>query len=367
MAEWSWAIGPGASQLDPRPTRELGAAAYGRTITWRTRGHAVAQFSIDGRSEIAAEIEELATDLWCWRNQQLMFRGRITTMPDRLNATSHQLQVTAIDYRGMCGYRTLWNDPPAWTNTDQAEILWGLLDHSQSKPGGDWGITRGLIPAGTPRDRPAGYYAPAKNLLDAMTELGNVQGGFEWEISPEMELNVWSPRRGVVRTANLDFGGQVAEVEATTDPSRFGNAVIVTGGQDTLPVVEETDDLAADPRGRWEQTRSWASVTRQESLVERAPVVLADSVALAAPLTVTFGTAQPAGHVVDGGNSRWTGPDMLWLGDVTPVRVNSGRLAGMPLMQRVMEMQITPGDSGTETVRVSLVPEVSEFGDEESS
>lgn len=335
---WTFAVGPGASQSAPQPEREL-TEARGRTVTWRTRGHGTAQFTIDARSEEAQEIGELDTDLWVWRAGELLYRGRITTLADDITEDRHDLNVTAIDYRGMCRHRTLWTAGYTAANKAQAEIAWEMLNASQGRDGGSWGVTQGLSPAGTPRDRNEN---PMTNLADAMTRLSEVDGGFEWEISPNLELDIWTPRRGADNGVVLDFGGTIARLSGTLESGRFANAVGVTGAKTTTPAVAVAADVASDPRGRWERVESFPNVEEQSTLDERPDQLLDDALRLSSPLTATF-TAD-----------RWEGPSHVWLGDIVTVNVQSGRFGA--LTQRVMEVQVSPGDDGTETVRLGLVP-----------
>lgn len=342
MTIWRFAVGPGASSPDSRPLREL-ATAHGRVVTWRLNGHPVAQVSLDGRSGEAAEIVPLVSDLWVWRDGILMFRGRVTTAVHDVDTTRHGVQVTAIGYRGMLAYRTVGASEVVYTGVAQAAIAWDLIADSQARTGGDWGITQGLAPSGTPRDR---TYPAGKDLLSAITELGEVDGGFEWEISPELELNVWTPRRGVDGGVVIDFGGVASAVSSTVAPDRFGTAVIVTGSEDTVPVADELDDLDGDPRGRWELVESSPTVTLQSTLDERAPETLASASRLAAPWQIRMAPG------------RWGGPGHLWLGDIAGLRVGSGALATSRV--RIVEISITAGESGTDEVRLGAVEEPEE-------
>lgn len=341
-ADWSFEVGPGASAPDSRPLRVLTSATH-RRLTVRVDEHATATFTIDGRDEEAADITPLVTDLWVRRNGLLVFRGRITAANHTVTESQHSVAFTAVDYRGMLGYRTVGDAPVSFTAEDQADIAWELIDATQNSTGGDWGITPGVIPAGTPRDA---MFPAGKSIRSAIDEIARLQGGFEWEIDPELQLNIWTPRRGSDTGVVLDFaGGAVSEVKQSLEPARFGNAVIVTGsGTGTVvPVLDETDDLPTDPRGRWELVESFPSVEEQTRLDERAPQTLAAASQFSAPFTVTL---RPL---------RWDGRSHLWVGDIAGLRVGSGALTSERV--RVAEISVTPGDDGTETVRLGLVPE----------
>ena len=343
MADWSWVIGPGASSGDPSPDRELGRDATGRVLTRRLRAASTAQFTVDARSAAALEIVDKVSDLWIWRDGVEMFRGRIT-IPDDTVSAKHSTTYTATCYRGMMSTRTVGAADVSVTG-EQAAIVWGLIAATQARPGGDWGIVPGLVPEGGPireRNWPAG-----KSLADAIDELADVDDGFEWEISPDMRLNVWSPRRGSDDPVVLDYGGVVGQVRVTGDPTRFGNVVIATGSKETTPVVAEIPGITSDPRGRWELVDSSPTVVLQSTLVERAPARLVQALTDGVALSAQIATGTDAGP-------RWSGPDDLWLGDAVRLVVNSGRLGEFDA--RAHEITLVPGDDGVETVTVGLTP-----------
>lgn len=338
MADWSWSIGPGASSLDSRPVREL-VGATGRTVTRRTRAASTAQFTLDARSDEALEIVDKVSDLWVWRDGVRMFRGRIT-VPDDTVDTRHSVTFTAMDYRGMMSTRTVGAAPVEFDQVDQAEIVWELVAATQARPGGDWGIVRGLVPADPVlRDR---LYPAGKSLADAIAEVADVEDGFEWEVSPELVLNVWSPRRGRINPIPLAYGTQIRRVSGTGSGTGFGNALIAVGSDETTPVVAEAPDVATDPRGRWEIVDASPTVKLQSTLAERAPARLVEALANAVPLTAEFAAG------------AWTGPGDVWIGDPVRLTVNSGRLGTFD--GRVSEITLVPGASGSETVTVAITP-----------
>lgn len=335
---WLWSAGPGASASSPGPVHDL-EEVQGRTITFRRGGHCYAQFTVDGRSDDAfALLPAKATDLWCYRDSQLWFRGRVRDIIPQLDGTQHLWTVTVIDYRGMTSAAAAILDPvPTYTAVDQAAIAWDLIDRWQTQPGGDWGITEGVgSVSGTLRselDLVAG--APVGEAIDRLAELDD---GFEWEIDQDLRLNRWFPRRGSLSSMVLDYPGTVRAVSGS--PIGFANGVVVTGGPNTVSVSAEAATVATDPRGRWVTARSFPSATTQDRLAEAAPFVLADTSRTVLPLTV---------ELVPG---AWSGPSDLWLGDTVRTEIVDGALSVSEVM-RVDEIVI--GCDPPETVRVALV------------
>lgn len=338
MTTWVWAVGPGASAATPGPVREL-TTAFGRVGTWRTGGHGFAQFSIDGRHDEAAAIVERESDIWAYRDGTLMFRGRVLPGNEDIGER-HNCQFTVIDYRGMLTEAAQIESPvPTFTNVDQAVIAWELVEHAQTQTGGDWGITEGLGPtSGVLRDETDLRVAqPVGEAIDRLAERDN---GFEWEISPTLELNRWYPTRGSNNGVILDYGGNIVSVSVT--PGEFANAVTVTGDNTTTPVTAEHSSLITDQRGRWTASQAYSSVSLQTTLDDKAVWAVNRSVTIEDQLAVRFAPG------------RWEGPAHVWIGDTVKVHVNSGRRQ-INGDHRVLELRVVCGDNGTETVTASVV------------
>jgi hypothetical protein len=336
VVDWLWSVGPGASSASPGPVIDIDA--YGRTITVRNSGHGWAQFTIDGRSDAAAFIVPKVSDLWCYRDSELVFRGRIVHATPALDNRANRWEVLAIDYRGMLTSAAAVEPPiPVYSGVDQGAIVWDLIDRWQTLPGGNWGITNGDgATSGTPRDETD--ITPGAPTGEVIDRLGDRDGGFEWEITPELVLNRYYPRRVRILDTVLDWGGEVIAAQAVTAP--FANTVVVVGDEDTTPVTA-TSDLTGDERGRWTRSESFPSVTRQETLVDKAAFIRDQ---LARTIGEWTATLAP---------NRWEGPQRLWLGDVVRFEANDGGVA-VSGAHRVTEIQITCGDAGTETVNVAL-------------
>lgn len=337
MAEWVWVLGgTPPSGAESRPL----TVARGRVVTWRVDAPATAQFTIDGHHEEALELSNLATDLTIYRNGTKLFRGRIIADTDSIDPDSHDVQCTAIDYRGLLQYRVVNEAGRTFTSTDQGAIAWTLISESQALSGGNWGITNGLgATSGTARDR---TYDPGKPLLDAISELGRVDGGFEWEIDANLALNRYYPKRGTVQPHVLDYGGVVASVTRTRKPGDYANSVIATGDQALAPARATSASIATDPVGRWEVSRGYQSIKEQSTLSGRATWLLAEA-----------GTMRPE-LVVRLVANRWEGPTVLWIGDTATLAVNSGRLT-INSAHRTVELSAALDEDNVESVTLGMI------------
>jgi hypothetical protein len=298
-------------------------------------------FTIDGRHEQAAGITDLATDLWCYRGVQLLHRGRIGTSGDELDADTHTSTFNAPDYRALLDRRILYDsDKLSYVAEDQSSIAWQLIQATQGKSGGNLGITRGTgQTTGYMRTR---TYQAGKSIAESITQLGDAATGFDWEIDPNLALNVYNPERGRDTDVVLDYGGLASKVSRTLNPGEYANAVRATAAADPrAPEYRTAADILTRPEGRFELDQGFPDVLEQATLSTLADGLLADSQTLRPAYTLTLRQ--------DG----YPGPDELWLGDTAIVRIKSGRLNVAEAM-RVMELTFEPGSDGEEVVRVTV-------------
>jgi hypothetical protein len=336
MPDWQLLAGPAAGGDQIELT-----AATAREITVRLGRPSKVEFTINGRHEQAADIAEFVTDIWAYRDRELLHRGRVGTTTDNVNADSHAATVNAPDYRALLDRRHLYDiDKISYVNEDQASIAWQLIEATQGKTAGDLGITRGSgQTTGYLRDR---LYTAGISISEAISQIADLDGGFDWEIDPLLKLNIFNPQRGRDTKEVLEFGGAVQSFSRAVLPAEYGNAVRAIAGTDPrAPETREAADLAVRPEGRIEIERGFPDILEQSTLAARADYLLADAQVLRPTYTLTLK------------QGRYPGPQSLWVGDSCIVAIRSGRLNEHG-RQRVMEISFEPGEDGQETVRVTV-------------
>lgn len=297
---------------------------------------AAAQLSwtMAGRTLEAAEMEELATDVLAVRDGATMFRGRIGDVTDTIDQDTHQVQVTALDYRGLLKRRLVLT-PLSYANVEQSAVAWDLIQHAQSAPYGGMGITRGAVQAG-------GYgrdesYAVGAVIGDSITSLGDLQNGFEWEIDTDLRFNLWwAGARGSQVPQPYIYGTNVHKVTRTFASANMGNGVVATGTSGLAPVV--LDPTAPDPGGRFDLAVSDPDITTTSYLTAYAQQAQADGVREAV-----------ASYAFD----LEPGTEPPGLGDTVNLVVQSGRL-DLDVELRVQQLDYAIGDSGDEVVTVTV-------------
>lgn len=319
-----------------------------RSVSFRLHEPDEARFTIDGRDPHAALIVPLVTDLVVYRHDVKVFHGRIGHVTRTLSPDAHSLAVVAHSYRALLERRLILDDATlTFTGADQADIAWTLISESQNRPGGYLGIWRDAPDTGVTRDR---TYEPGKTVLEAVDQLSQVQGGFEWRISPERAFHVGYPQLGTVRPGvHLEFPGNLSAVTETYTPGEYANVVRVTGDPDaTVAETRTQSDVAGLPEGRWEKPISAGyDITQQATVAERADWYAAEHGEIRAGFNVTVQ------------QGVWGGPNEWFRGDTVKLQVKTSEDADATVVAdrlvRVMDVDVSlSDDDDAETVSAHL-------------
>lgn len=324
------------------PTATIGnlgelIAARSRKLSWRLDDAASMTFALDGRDRLGASIAELATDVIVYADGAPLFRGRIGASDDTVSTNSHDATFSAIDYRGLLHRRILWPGATlVYSQVDQADIAWDLINDAQGRVNGSLGIARGNAAAtGVLRDR---TFNVGANVGETITNLGRVSNGFEWEISATRQFNLFFPQRGATGITPLVWGDNVTEVRRALDTADFANAVRVSG--ETASATRENTAL---PEGRWERQVSDTDLKESATVGQRADfeLVQGQDIRPNHQLALTPG---------------WWSPSLVWLGDVNRLVIRSGRL-NVDTLARVTQIDVDLSDeSNQENVTLQLGP-----------
>lgn len=329
MAVWQFIVGQGAPAV-ALPT------ATGRRVDLRLRAPSTASFAIDGRRDEAAEILELATDLFVYRDNVLVFRGVIGSTSDAIDVNSHTVNVEAVDYRGRLSRFILEADATFTEQPDQ-DIVWSLVTTAQDRLGANLGITRGSVPD-TPAVRTETIKA-GTTVFDAIETFAQAEPGFDWTITPELILEMWSQRGGLIDDV-LTLGGSLAGIARRFNPTDYANAVRGSGETGLAASLQQAPNIATAIEGRWDAQRGWTDVSDASTLTAKTAKALAD--AQVAPEQYSLTMRQ----------GWWQGVDHVDVGDTARMVVKSGRL-DIDRTVRVQDISIAIGDDGQEDVLVT--------------
>lgn len=344
-ATWTFAVGA----WNTIPDTEL-PTVTGRTVTFQTVGAHTATFTIDGLLPETAQIQELVSDLWVLRNGVPLFRGRVGATSDSGDGSSYPVSVNAVDYREVLRRRVLYDGGiVTYTNADRGLVAWSLIAQTQSNPGGNLGISRGVGQTVGVAD-PTTVFTPGSFVGQLIDQLAVTNpGGFEYDLTPvttngaltsSLTYDMW-PQRGADRRVVIDHPGRIASFTRTADPTAYGNAIRMSGANGVAPTRVYVPDVATRPEGRWDLQLGDTAVQTQPLLQARGQQELSNAQLFAVAWQVTL---EP---------DVWQGPQHIWLGDPVTIAVQAGRLNVVESL-RVMELQVAIDDSGAETVTLVL-------------
>jgi len=207
-------------------------------------------------------------ELYIYYKEVLMWGGQLVSAKKIAQGDDIYWEVLAKDWVSLLSKRFVGIDEPLeYTTTDAGEIAWDLIDTTQSEIYGDFGITQGTIQSSITRSP----VYERKNILEAIKELSN-QGeeatadtwGFDFEITPEKEFNVYYPYMGTVRQGVVfRYPGNCENFEALVDSwtivnNEWGFGKHWTGND---AVVERSDADSQNTYGRREKLKSYSDVS----------------------------------------------------------------------------------------------------------
>lgn len=297
------------------------------------------ELSIDGRAgEQVNIITELASDIIIYRENQKLYRGRITYSQDDLGPDRHTTSISSVDYRGLLDRRILY-DNQNYVSTDQSLIAWNLVNNTQGKTGGNLGITRGTGQStGVDRDR---EYTPGQSIGEQIKQLSEVINGFEYEVDPELAFNVFYPQRGSTKDVVLEYGRDVVILNRNVSSQDFANAIRMNGEDGTITATRTAANIATTPEGRWDKQIGFEDVSVQTTLNQKADQELINS-----------GELRPS-YTLELHDGVWQDKDHFWIGDTVLLVVKSGRLNVVEQV-RILELKLTVNSDGSERVDLTV-------------
>lgn len=127
---------------------------------------------------------------------------------------------------------------------DAGLIAFGMIDTSQLKPNGSFGITQGTIATTQNRDRT--YYN--QNIMEAIVNLSDVIGGFDFEITNDRVFNVYTIKgNDLTNSVILEYTRNLQSVSIDEDFTNPVNNAIVLGevfGGTELSRIERIDSTS---------------------------------------------------------------------------------------------------------------------------
>lgn len=267
------------------------------------------QFDASAESPEALYLDELASDVWV--RGPIEQRFRVTSIDQEWDPNGgSKLTVTALSYKRLFNARLIGVGGLSFAaGTDQGEIVWGLVNHSQGRTNGSLGITKGTVTTGVTRER---TYVEGDNIGDQLGKLQDVIDGPWWDVDFDRVLTVAMPSTFPTLETPLAIGVSARSLQRRSVAAQFANVIYADGNkQETTPVWREHPDLATDPRGRWEAARGFPTTELQQTLIESAEGAVLDA---HSPAAVWAAVVEPR---------RWLNDFQVMPGDRVVVTVPS--------------------------------------------
>lgn len=367
--------------------------ARGRQLTQQLNSSATLTFTLDGRGQQAALVQELAQDVIAWRWDEASgadvpyFRGLIGQSEDQITEQSHTVTFTAHDYIAALGRRIV-GATLNYNNADQDYIasagaplsgqsasLLTAAKYAQStngatsfSPGAYLPLVGSPVnPDGTARVQPSGQqrvraYPGSTNIGTALDDLAHVINGFDYDVLPALNpratsavgddmLRIFYPSQGVTR-ANpvLEYGGKIATVTRAVNSADYANFIRTLGNNgSTDPAAAQlyserwnadANNVTVTPVGLWQDDDNAADVNVQATLDQQA----AGKLNLLGVLVPTYTLGLRAGTYSEGA---------FYMGDVVPVVIRSGRL-NVTTQLRIVGLVFDMPEDSDEDVSVTV-------------
>lgn len=292
------------------------------------------------------------------RDGVLITGGIILT---RRIATGGNLELAGAEFESYFAQRLITKDA-VFAQVDQLSIAQSLINTAQAVSGGNIGITVGTETSGVLRDRTYNGYE-LKPVLEALTQLSQVQGGFDFSIDVAYDTNgaitktlhLGYPRRGARAAASgfvFEFPGNLQSYSWPEDATLQATTTYATGsgaGPGTMIATSVNANMLSGGYPLLEGKWSYPDVLIASTLQAHAD---SDLTAHSSPVTIPTVTVRGDLDPVVG--SYITGDEVrLRITDDRFPATSSGGV-GLDLYKRIIGIAVTPPGTGPETVTLTL-------------
>lgn len=160
-----------------------------------------------------------------------------------------------------------------YTQVNQEDILWDVIDTCNAKSGGDYGIRQGTHTGGTTkRDRTY----ERKEVASLIQQMSNVIDGCDFDFSPDKKFNTYEAKGTYRPSVRLAYPGTIQSFNITRSIEKVANYIYGIGsgnGEDAIQSTAE-DVLSEDYLYRREKIATWNSVSVQSTLDEHTNATL---------------------------------------------------------------------------------------------
>ncbi|MGW1998158.1 hypothetical protein [Embleya sp. NPDC001921] len=244
-------------------------------------------------ARVASAVSELAADrtaVYVYDDRDVVCGGLLNSPPEESRGSrgGETWSFSAATWEDYLDQVVISTDLDTLTSVDQLDIARTLVSHMQEDPHANIGIEMGAEMSGTLRDRTEYLASANKSYGEALSELGLVQGGFEWTIDTYLDpatggrhryLRLGTPTIGQSVSAHLLSGDDIqswslpaVSVAGTRFRARGGTPQ-GTGGTEQQPLLSEVYEATAlldAGYPRIDVVTDYSTISEQDTLEERA-------------------------------------------------------------------------------------------------
>lgn len=199
------------------------------------------------------------TEIVLLRNGKPIFCGPLWTI--NYSESNNKAGCVANDLSSYFDNRIVVSDTYEGSYGDMA---WEIIADTQALTMGNLGVTRGLeVGPGAPSGVlgvKAGTY-----VTEVLTDLSELEDGFDWNIGPDGVYNQYYPRLQVPSSVVFEFGGVVKSYAITYDGKYTGNSVVTRGKNDAMSTTA-INSTSRSMYGLQEYVGSNTSLTTMDQL-----------------------------------------------------------------------------------------------------
>ncbi len=218
------------------------------------------------------------------KNNTCVWFGPIANISGSYSDVDGFVQVIAYSYLYFFKFRNTAKSQ-IYSQEEQCEIAWNLIDTSQNETNGTLLITEGLNPVSKKRDRTYETY----KIADALTNLTDVIDGFDFSFEATFDannrlsgvlFNTYYPNKGSDRSdiGILQVGQDISTVQFDTI-SKLCNTVTVEGSGTGTPLIyTDSDTTLQKAYTRIEEYEKASDISEYDSLEKHGEILMAEKV-----------------------------------------------------------------------------------------
>lgn len=186
---------------------------------------------LHGLNMTTAQFYPGKTEVWLWRDGVKVFVGPVWDA--NLSTKDNTMNCSAEGLESYLWQLNIISDVKY--STTYGQMAWNLINTVQGLTGGNYGIVNGGLVSG---GAPSGTVKYAGNEMivigDAITDLSNMDTGFDWQIDVNRNFVEYYPRLSGNANVRLDYGGNVTGYSLQVMGKYEANYVKIQGPDNTI-------------------------------------------------------------------------------------------------------------------------------------